>query len=179
MNSNAWIYWMWGLALIRIDRAPPWIFSLKELILNSQKKKKKGCTDTSVHPVSGIFGEEFTLPDPGWSVWEEFHLVLTAEGCAVQVHTKFTASTQSPFCTLSHSLMAAGRWATPAWPATRCHGEVTAARQKKKMKQINSGVSYGEDPTAAQHDNDHKSTQALRQTPERRFFKWMWVSMID
>lgn len=42
-----------------------------------------------------------------------------------------------------------------------------------KMKQINSGVSYGEDQTTAQHDNDHKSTQALRLPPEKRFFKWM------
>lgn len=44
-------------------------------------------------------------------------------------------------------------------------------KRKKEMKQINSGVSRGEDQTTAQHDNDHKSTQALRLPPERRLFK--------
>lgn len=46
---------------------------------------------------------------------------------------------------------------------------VSDSSQTQKMKQINSSVSYGEDSTTAQHDNDHKSTEALRLPPERRF----------
>lgn len=112
--------------------------------------------------------EEFTSTDPGLSVWEEFPPVLTAEGCAVQVHAKFTATTPYHFVPC-HILLR--RWAD-GQPLPTQHQDAMVKWQQPdtKMKQINSGVSYGDDQTTAQHDNVHKPTQALRLPPERRFF---------
>ena len=60
MNANAWLYWLWGLALIRTDSTPPWIFSLKKLILNSQKKVAQ--TPLSILWVAYLEGIHFTWP---------------------------------------------------------------------------------------------------------------------
>lgn len=79
--------------------------------------------------------EKFTSPDPGLSVWEEFHLVLTAQECGVSSHKVYGYRTM-PFCTLSHTWRRADGQPLPA--------QHQDAMVKWEMKQINSGVSYGE-----------------------------------
>lgn len=151
---------MWGLALTRTDSILPWILSLKKLIRNSQKRLHRHLNVSCEWHI----WEKFTSPDPGLSVWEEIHLGLMAQECGVSSHKVYGDHT-IPFRTLSHSVMEAGRWATPSYPAP---WRSDSSQTQKWNKSI---VAYGEDQTTAQHDNDHKSTQALWLPPKRNSFK--------
>ena len=168
---------MWGLALIRIDRAPPWIFSLRELILNSQKKKRL---------------QRHLGASCQWHIWGRIHFTWPRVKClrrissspnsrglcgasSCKVYSRHTVPILYPV-TLSYG---GGQMGNPCLTSTEMPRWSDSSQTEKKWNKSIVASLYGEDPTAAQHDNDHKSTQALRLPPERRFFKWMWVSMID
>lgn len=153
---------MWGLALLRTDSTLPWIFSLK-----SQKRLNRHLCASSKWPSR----EKFTLPDPGLSVREEFHPVLMAQERGVSSRKVYGFHAVPFYYTVT--LYYGGR--ADGQPLLTPHQDAMVKWQQPdtKMKQINSGVSHGEDQTMAQHDNDHKATEALRLSSERHLFKWI------
>lgn len=123
---------------------------------------QKGSRDTSLHLVSNVFGRN-SLQVTWVKCLRRMLSCCNSRGVYGASSHKVYRHHMVPFCTLSHSVMG---WADgQPLPTQHQHAMVKWQQPDTKMKQINNGVSYGDDQTTA-HDTVHKCTQALS-NPQR------------
>lgn len=149
--------WTWAAALIGTD----------SMNFESDKFPKKVTHNTFIQPASGIFlGEiHFTWPQVKCLEWS----FSTAARC------KFTQSLRLRHKTILYPVTlinGGGQMGNPCLPSTKMPWLSDSSQTQKWNKSIVASLME-KTKTTAQHDNDQKSTQALRLPPERHLFKWM------